>query len=300
LTQEKKKPSDLLLRFVVGIPVGALFVCLFAFGNMSLLIGVLIATWISMREFWRITGVRNANALLSLPRLGELAALLLVWSAWAMPEGSLEVLLAIFLPACFIMQLYVKAKSGEAFLYDVAQVVLGILYIGGFLGFIFRLRHLQDSLVSLGIISFAHGFFTNPHMYHLPIYAVLISWCYDTSAFFAGKYFGKGKLAPTISPNKTILGLVGGLVGSTTGVLVYSWIIGLIPDIALWKLVAFGVAGGAISQLGDLTVSALKRETKQKDTGKVLGAHGGMLDRIDGFLFALPVTYLFFLMILGL
>ncbi|MCK4719103.1 phosphatidate cytidylyltransferase, partial [bacterium] len=61
----------------------------------------------------------------------------------------------------------------------------------------------------------------------------------------------------------------------------------------------FGVMVAAISQLGDLSVSALKREAQMKDAGKLLGAHGGMLDRIDGFLFDLPATYLFFLYVLG-
>jgi len=79
---------------------------------------------------------------------------------------------------------------------------------------------------------------------------------------------------------------------------VYSWIAGFMPDIAAWKLIAFGMIGGAVAQLGDLTVSALKRDANVKDSGKVLGAHGGMLDRIDGFLFAIPVTYVFFLIIL--
>jgi len=278
--------------------MGAFFVCLFAFGNVMLLIGVMICAWIALREFWRVAQVSNANAIFSIPRLGELSALMLIWAAWAMPDGSLELLLAISLPVIFIAQLYFKIKGAKAFLYDVAQVVLGILYIGGFIGFLFRLRHLQDKLVDSGILTFSTGFFSSTEMYHLTLFPVLISWCYDTSAFFSGKYFGSEKLAPEISPNKTILGFIGGLIGSTTGVLVYSWIAGFMPDIAAWKLIAFGMIGGAVAQLGDLTVSALKRDANVKDSGKVLGAHGGMLDRIDGFLFAIPVTYVFFLIIL--
>jgi phosphatidate cytidylyltransferase len=88
------------------------------------------------------------------------------------------------------------------------------------------------------------------------------------------------------------------MVGSAAGVSAYAYCIGILSYVPLWELAVFGAAVGALSQLGDLTVSAFKREAGVKDTGTAMGAHGGMLDRIDGFLWSLPATYLFFITVL--
>jgi len=94
------------------------------------------------------------------------------------------------------------------------------------------------------------------------------------------------------------MGLFGGMVGGALAVVVFSRFIGMTAIIPVWQLIAYAMITGVISQMGDLTVSALKREAHMKDSGKLLLAHGGMLDRIDGFLFAVPATYLFFLLVL--
>ncbi len=284
---------------MIGIPVGTIGVCIFAFGNISLLILVMIGGWIALRDFWRMTGVRNTDALFSLPRFGELAILLLLYLAWSRPSGSYDVVLAVFIPTLFIVQLFAHMRGERSYLHEVAVVALGILYIGGLLSFLVRLRHLQIMFVDSGAVSFSDGFFKNPEMIHLTVFPVLLSWCFDTAAYFCGKYFGLGKLAPTISPKKTIIGLVGGIIGSVCGVILYAWVIGLVGQVPWWALILFGAVGGAISQLGDLSVSAMKREAQMKDSGRIMGAHGGMLDRIDGFLFAIPVTYVFFLIVLA-
>ena len=293
-----RKPSNLALRFAIGIPAGIAAVWFFAFGNLTLLVFVMVASWLALREFWRLTGVAHHGKLFSLARLGELATVIFLYITWAVPSGSPDVLLAFFLPLLFIVQLFAFARGAKSYLHEVAVVALGVLYIGGFLSFIFRLRELELFLVGIGDLTFSHAFYRSPDMIHLTIFPVLGSWCYDTSAFFAGKYFGSEKLAPSISPKKTIAGLIGGMMGSATGVAVYSYLIGLVGRVPLWELIVFGAAIGAFAQLGDLTVSALKREAQMKDSGRLLGAHGGMLDRIDGFLFAVPGTYIFFMLVL--
>jgi phosphatidate cytidylyltransferase len=298
LTQESRKPSNLFLRFLIGIPVGAVVVAIFAFGNYTLLALVFVGSWFTLREFWRLTGVDHPGEFFILARLGELATLILLYLAWANQSGSLTIMLAIFLPVFFIAQLVAKARGAENFIREVGMVTLGVLYVGGFLSFIFRLRNLQLDLQDIGVLEFSTRFFHAPDMIHFTILPVLASWCCDTAAFFSGKYFGQMQLAPTISPKKTVAGLIGGMVGSAAGITAYAWLIGLIGEIQLYELIAFGVLAAAFSQLGDLTVSAIKREAHRKDAGSLLGAHGGMLDRIDGFLFALPATYIFLLLVL--
>ncbi|MCB9729875.1 MAG: phosphatidate cytidylyltransferase [Deltaproteobacteria bacterium] len=114
-----------------------------------------------------------------------------------------------------------------------------------------------------------------------------IVWLGDTGAYFAGRALGRHKLYELISPKKTIEGAVGGLLASVLGAwAMAAWIY---PTLPLWKLITAAVVGGVVAQCGDLVESAFKRSYGVKDSGKLLPGHGGVLDRLDGFLFAAPV-----------
>jgi phosphatidate cytidylyltransferase len=120
--------------------------------------------------------------------------------------------------------------------------------------------------------------------FDLLIWVFLIVWSTDIGAYFAGRTIGGPKLAPSISPNKTIAGLVGGVVSAT--VLAGAWVnlVGL-PALLLWLAAPFAIA----AQLGDLFESGLKRRAGVKDSGTWLPGHGGLLDRLDGLV---PVAVL--------
>ncbi|MFH1675576.1 MAG: phosphatidate cytidylyltransferase [bacterium] len=298
LETQEKKSSNLLLRIAIGIPTGGIVSCIFAYGNISLLIVCMLLTWIGLREFWDLTGLTGRGKNPYLSWFADLAGMIMLYSAWANYTGSLDILLALFLPIIFITQLVMLIRGEKGFLRDIAIAILGVLYIAGFMSFILRLRNLQLDMLDSGSLEFASTFFKSPHMIYLTLFPVLAGWGSDTSAMFSGKFFGKGKLAPSISPKKTRIGLVGAMVGSATCVVAFSYLIGLVGRIPLWELIVYGLTIGAISQLGDLTMSAIKREAGRKDSGNILGPHGGMLDRIDGFLFTLPITYLFFVLVL--
>lgn len=111
----------------------------------------------------------------------------------------------------------------------------------------------------------------------------------DTGAFFAGKAFGRHKLYPLVSPKKTVEGGVGGLLASMLGGALWVWL--LRPDASLAQGLALGAACGAFGQVGDFAESLFKRATGTKDSGALLPGHGGLLDRVDGVLFAAPVLY---------
>ncbi len=119
--------------------------------------------------------------------------------------------------------------------------------------------------------------------------AIVIVWAADTFAYFAGVNFGRRKLAPSISPGKTIEGVVGGLLGA----ILIAWLGAHFfltltnPELVAWLVAA--VFAALISVAGDLYVSRLKRHAGVKDSGKLLPGHGGLLDRIDGLLAAMPV-----------
>lgn len=118
--------------------------------------------------------------------------------------------------------------------------------------------------------------------------ALAIVWAADTGAYFTGRRFGRHKLAPRISPNKTVEGMLGGLAAGLLAGLGFAWIAGMtlaqLPAVA-----AVAVAAVLFSVVGDLFESLLKRHVGAKDSGQLIPGHGGVLDRIDGVIAALPV-----------
>ncbi|MFQ5795706.1 MAG: phosphatidate cytidylyltransferase [Candidatus Bipolaricaulia bacterium] len=125
-----------------------------------------------------------------------------------------------------------------------------------------------------------------------PGYAILILalvWSYDTGAYFAGSLWGRRLLAPQISPKKTVEGVVGGLALTAIATAISSvWL-----PIRAGDILGLSVTVGVFTQFGDLFESLIKRHAGVKDSGRLFPGHGGLLDRIDGLLFALPAFYLY-------
>jgi phosphatidate cytidylyltransferase len=127
----------------------------------------------------------------------------------------------------------------------------------------------------------------NPHWL---LFALLLGWGGDTAAYYVGKSIGKRKLAPQVSPAKTWEGTAGSVFGSVLAGGFYAHI--FIPGAPLWMILVLAVIGNVAGQVGDLAESALKRGANVKDSGTLLPGHGGVLDRIDSSLFAIPIIYL--------
>ncbi|MFP4458420.1 MAG: phosphatidate cytidylyltransferase [Candidatus Zixiibacteriota bacterium] len=128
------------------------------------------------------------------------------------------------------------------------------------------------------------------------IYPLLLVWIVDTFAYFAGKFFGKNKMAKILSPNKTIEGLIGGIFGAILiGLLFYY----LKPDHfpALW-MIFLGIILALLVQMGDLIASKIKRQFNLKDFSNIIPGHGGIVDRFDSFVFVMPVLFFIFYYIL--
>lgn len=125
------------------------------------------------------------------------------------------------------------------------------------------------------------------------MYVFLLVWCADSGAYFVGRKFGKRKLAPNVSPNKSVEGLSGGLVTSGVVAAIVGQYLQLSGGALAWFL-ALSAVTVAASVLGDLFESMLKRRAGIKDSGNILPGHGGVLDRIDSLLSATPVFALSF------
>lgn len=123
------------------------------------------------------------------------------------------------------------------------------------------------------------------------ILAAALTWVGDTSAYFAGRFLGKNKLYPRISPAKTWEGFFGGMAGAIGAAFVVRWL--LLPQLTAIDALALGVLGGIAGPIGDLVESMLKRAFSIKDSGNILPGHGGMLDRVDALMFNAPVVYLY-------
>jgi len=120
---------------------------------------------------------------------------------------------------------------------------------------------------------------------------VLFAWLADSCGYFAGRYLGRRKLYPAVSPKKTAEGLWGALAGALfAAVLAHFW---FLPEIPLIDALGLGLAAGLLGQLGDLGESLLKRSTGVKDSGEIVPGHGGMLDRLDALFVTSALVYLY-------
>ncbi len=121
----------------------------------------------------------------------------------------------------------------------------------------------------------------------------LLAWVPDTGAYFSGFFFGKHKMAPVVSPKKTIEGAVGGLLICVGFSYLYAWLVSLTGvAVNYWIIAVYGVLGTLISILGDLTASLIKRNFNVKDYSNLIPGHGGIMDRFDSIWFVAPFVYL--------
>jgi phosphatidate cytidylyltransferase len=153
----------------------------------------------------------------------------------------------------------------------VGRLVLGMLYVGGLLAFLPLIRRMDHGVGWIFLLLAA-------------------SWLGDTGAYFAGRAFGRHKLARVLSPKKTWEGAIGGLFTSMAGAVLFGWLFGL--EVHWAALAALGGVLDVFGVLGDLAESMLKRAFGVKDSGGILPGHGGILDRVDSVIFAGPVLYL--------
>lgn len=181
-------------------------------------------------------------------------------------------------------------------------VALTFFLLAAAIYFLFRFEEIRQVSAEIGM--FAFGFFYVPFLLG---YLVMlrggphgIQWLFlmmfivmsgDSAAYYLGCRFGRRKLYPAVSPNKSIEGAIGGLSGSLAGALIFRAV--FFPEIGVMHCIAAAVAVGIIGQLGDLFESLLKRSFGVKDSGTIIPGHGGVLDRLDSVLFAAPVIWLF-------
>lgn len=245
---------------IVGIPLALLVIW---WGGYALIVFVGLLMVMALHEYYQMIRPYRPNAL-----LGYVVAVGLLSSVAALgfPGIACGVALGIVLSALWAL----RRGPGDHLTGRVAVTLLGVVWISTGMCYLILLRRLDHGVAML-------------------LLAVGATWFNDTFAFFVGKALGKHKLARRISPNKTVEGAVGGLLGAvvfTLGVKIYNptWF-------PLREAVILGLVIGLAGQIGDLFESALKRDLQVKDSGTLLSGHGGVLDRVDSLLLAAAATY---------
>ena len=255
--------SNWLSRIVVAavllpIVLGAVYL-----GGWWLFALIAVAVGVSLHEYWLM-----ARALAPLALAGYIGAALALVGAqlsgvtWMLGGALTTIVLA------FVLKVISEARAGATA--AISSTVMGALWIGGGLSFLLLLRDRPT-----------HG--------QLALYTVLIAvWAGDTFAYLGGRLIGRHKMAPSTSPGKTWEGFVFG-----TAATVFVAFVALYKQdfLSIPQSIVLGVVVAVAGPLGDLFESLLKRDAGVKDSGTVLGGHGGMLDRLDAFLFAAPAAY---------
>ncbi|MCY3546246.1 MAG: CDP-archaeol synthase [Gemmatimonadetes bacterium] len=278
--------AELRARFavaLVGVPVALLAIHAggwYLGGLLAVLAGVAA---LEFQALARVAGGRPVGWL-GIPAasmLVLLAAYEPTFGAWA--DRALALLLALVIAALVVA--VSRRGTADAPLLSVTATVAGVLYTGGTLAFAVLLRHLPDSMAA-GARDPLEGRL-------LVLYPLVVIWASDTAAYFAGKRFGRTRMAPRVSPGKTVEGGVAGLAAAV--------VVGALAGLVMRDLASFpvspaigalvGLALGVGGQLGDLAESLLKREAGVKDSGTLLPGHGGVLDRFDALFFSLPLAY---------
>ena len=260
-------------RLISGIVLVIIALATIISGSWILFFTLLAVSLIGMRELYKVMKVSDEHVTV-LELVGYLGAVL-YYIAMKADFGNYGTM-AIIISMILILFVYVFGYPK----YHAEQVMaafFGVVYVAVMLSFIYLTRSLPDGKFLVWLI-------------------FLCSWGCDTCAYCVGMLIGKHKMAPVLSPKKSIEGAVGGVAGAALlGVIYAAATQGKMAEYALICAV-----GALLSMVGDLAASAIKRNQNIKDYGKLIPGHGGILDRFDSVIITAPVIYYLAKMILGI
>lgn len=252
-------------RLGSGAVLMALTIALLAYGGFPLFWVITAVSVIGLFELYRTVGMEFtppaficyiSGVILDILLLDDLYKYLFLWL----------IMTLMVLMACYVIA-FPKFNSEQ-----ITMLFFGLVYVTLMLAFVFKVRFIENGIFLVWLIFIG-------------------AWGSDTCAYCTGKLIGKHKVPSKLSPNKTVEGCIGGVIGAA--------LIGFIYALCLysdknfwWQFAVIGAMGSVISQVGDLAASAIKRNHDIKDYGKLIPGHGGILDRFDSIIFTAPVVYI--------
>lgn len=260
--EPRRRSSETPSRVLYAVPAIAFALFIVISGGLVLALGLIVLGVAALHELYSMMRrVRPVDV------VGFLALAGMVFAA--LYGGDRQVLLALVcaFPVAFVGALLRPRRQNAS--WAIAVTLFGSLWIGLAMAHAIFLRDLPEGL---GLL----------------IDVLVATFIGDSFAYFGGRLYGRRLLAPGISPNKTLEGLIAGVVGSTAAF----WAAGLYQDwLSHADALILGVLVAIAAPLGDLFQSLIKRDLDVKDTGGLLGPHGGVLDRLDGVFFSVPMAF---------
>jgi phosphatidate cytidylyltransferase len=269
--ERRNSSSDLMARVIVAVPAAIVAIVLIYLSPLSFALLALVMGGAALGELWGMYERVHPVKLAGFVAVAGYAAA----GYWG---GEHQVLLVTVcaIPLMFLLGL-TQPAGGAAMTARMSLTIFGITWIGLAIAHAILLRQL-------------------PHGADIIIDVLIATFIGDTGAYLGGRALGRRKLAPSVSPNKTVEGLVIGMITAVVAV----WVAGLYQDwLSHGQALLLGLAVAVMAPLGDLFESQVKRDAGTKDAGRLFGAHGGALDRLDAALFALVAGYYVWRAMLG-
>ncbi len=262
-------------KMLTGLVLGTVTMVCMMLGGWYLLVLLLAIIFIASNEYVKILEHKGFYPSLKIIIASEIIL------AFIMFFNRAEYVASALFICSLAAFLWVLFRGRQPYIANVATTILGFVYCGFFPFHLLLLRNMSSTEFNDGF-GFIVMMFT----------AIL---CTDVGCYYAGTKLGKHKLAPVISPNKTIEGSIGGMISALIGALIIGAVINYGFKIELhWYTALFtGLICTVFAQIGDLCESLIKRDAGVKDSGHSLPGHGGFLDRTDSFIMTIPVMYYF-------
>lgn len=264
--QENNSMKARIWTAVIGVPLLVFF--LYS-GGILLVIAVSFLTLFGILEYSGAVN-RLIRPKINIFFIVILAAVLIITIKLDYYSVIPVLLIEFIAVACY------EILSGSVGIQRLSATLMGLVYVPVMFGHLFMFETINKGIFYLWMV-------------------FVIAFSTDTAAYFVGKAIGNRKIAPKISPKKTIAGCVGGIVAAALCMVLYGSILGSYFNFVLpWYLYfTVGLLGSIAGQCGDFTASMIKRKAKIKDYSHILPGHGGILDRFDSTLFILPLIYIF-------
>lgn len=269
-----------ITRLISGIVLLIIAIIVFALGNIFLLPVLWLISMIAYRELTKAlkcsTDEKRFNTLEMIGFAGVTAYYAAIWAGRNSTCGSDALYLLMVITAVFLAEMFVYVITFPKF--NAQQVVaafFSFMYAPVMLAFVYLTRETTNGIYMVWLI-------------------LISSWGCDTCAYAVGKLIGKKKIFPVLSPNKSLEGCIGGVIGSALigGLYGHFFVEAAYPDRSITFIIALICALGAVmSMVGDLAASAIKRNHNIKDYGRLIPGHGGIMDRFDSMIITAPMTY---------
>ena len=271
---KKNKPK----RVITGVIISIISIVAIIIGSLPLFLSLLLIITLCSKEFVKILKYKGFHPSLTIILF---SAFVFATLTFFHRFDLVPSMLTLTIMASFLIVLF---RGRQPYIVNVATTILGALYCGWLPCHLLLIRQIGMNRVSAFQFSYSEGL-------GLLMFVFLAVAMTDIGAYYFGVRFGKHKLAEVISPKKTVEGAIGGALCA-----IIISILGIFyTKLSLCQAIIGGIIITASAQLGDLSESLIKRDAGVKDSSDILPGHGGMLDRFDGYIFAIPVAYYFFM-----